>query len=65
MRLRAAVGRLAANKAAMNSLSNQMTQTMAMAKVAGTIKSSTDIMTTMNGLIKVPQLQKNMKDMAR
>jgi len=65
VRLRTAVARLAGNKAAMMSLSNEMTQTLAIAKVAGSIKSSTQVMTSMNNLIKVPELQKTMREMAK
>lgn len=65
VRLRTAVARLAANKATMLSLSNEMTQTLAISNAAGTIKSSTGVMAKMNCLIKIPQLQKTMKEMAK
>lgn len=65
VRLRATVARLAANKANLLALSNEMTQMLAMQRAAGTIQSSSQLMATMNGLIKVPQLHANMKDMAR
>ena len=65
VRLRASVARMAANKANLLAMSNEMTQMLAMTKAAGTIKSSSQLMATMNGLMKVPQMQKNMKDMAK
>lgn len=65
VRLRGAVARMASNKASMLALSNQMTETLALSKAAGTIKASTSVMTSMNNLTKVPQLQKTIKDMAR
>jgi division protein CdvB (Snf7/Vps24/ESCRT-III family) len=65
VRLRGTVARLAANKANLLALSNEMTQMLAMQRAAGSIQASTQLMATMNGLIKVPQLHANMKDMAR
>ena len=65
VRLRGAVARMAGNKASMLALSNQMTETLALSKAAGTIKASTSVMTSMNNLTKVPQLQKTIKDMAK
>lgn len=56
---------MATNKANMLALSNQMTETLALSKAAGTIKATTSVMTTINGLIKVPQLQATMKQMAK
>lgn len=38
---------------------------VAMSKAAGTIKQSSQLMSTMNGLIKIPQLHTNMKEMAK
>jgi charged multivesicular body protein 3 len=65
VRLRGAVARLAGNKANLTALSNEMTQMLAVSNAATTIKSSTQLMTTMNNLVKIPQLQQDMKAMAK
>lgn len=56
---------MAANKANLLALSNEMTQMLAMTKAAGTIKASSQLMATMNGIMKVPKMQQNMKEMAK
>lgn len=65
VRLRGAVARLAGNKANLIALSNEMTQMLAVSKVATTIKQSSTLMATMNNLVKIPRLQQDMKEMAK
>ena len=65
VRLRGTVARLAGNKANLTALSNEMTQMLAVSRAASTIQQSSQLMGTMNKLIKVPQLQQDMKAMAK
>jgi len=53
------------SKAQLNSVSMQLTQNLSMMKIAGIMQKSTQIMTMMNNLIRLPQLNKIMMTMAR
>lgn len=53
------------NKATLISLSAQMSEQLAIARVAGTLRSSADTMKLVNDLIKVPQLSATMRDMSK
>ncbi|KAI9349429.1 Snf7-domain-containing protein [Zopfochytrium polystomum] len=63
-RSRRARDRIHASKAQLNSLVMQLQQQMAAAKIAGTLKKSTDIMKTVNQLIKLPEIAKTMQEMS-
>lgn len=63
--MRRTVTKLAVNKASMLALSNQMTEQLAMARVAGSLQKSSEVMSLVNGLIKVPELQRTMAAMSR
>jgi len=60
---RKAKERIYVAKATMNSVSMQLQSNLAMAKVAGNLAKSTDIMKMMNDLIKLPELNKVMMAM--
>ncbi|KAF2073708.1 hypothetical protein CYY_004996 [Polysphondylium violaceum] len=60
---RRAKERIYVAKATMNSVSMQLQSNLAMAKVAGNLAKSTDIMKMMNDLVKLPELNKVMMAM--
>jgi len=49
----------------MNSILMQMREQLSMIRMSGAIQNSTAVMTAMNNLIKVPEVQKSMMNMAR
>ena len=59
------VERLYQSKAQLNSVSMTLQQQLSMMKTASTMQKSTQIMTHMNNLVKVPAIQKVMMDMSR
>lgn len=65
VRTRAARDRMFNAKAQLNSVSMQLKTQASMVKAAGCVKKSTQVMTAMNKLVKLPELQKTMADMAR
>jgi len=65
LRSRKAKERLYKSKAELNSVSMQLTQNLAMMKMAKTMQKSTQIMSFMNQLVRLPQLNKVMVAMAR
>lgn len=65
VRLRIAVARQVQAKANLMALSEQLTQAVALSRVAGSVKLSTETMVTMNKMMKVPELQKATREMAR
>eukprot|EP01117_Protostelium_nocturnum_P008391 TRINITY_DN2998_c0_g1_i1.p1 TRINITY_DN2998_c0_g1~~TRINITY_DN2998_c0_g1_i1.p1 ORF type:complete len:205 (-),score=97.75 TRINITY_DN2998_c0_g1_i1:42-656(-) len=65
VRSRAAKNRIYTSKAQMNSVSMQLSQNLSMMKMAGVMQKSTAIMSSMNNLIKLPQLNATMMAMAR
>ncbi|KAJ3331650.1 hypothetical protein HDU76_002608 [Blyttiomyces sp. JEL0837] len=64
VRSRKAKDRIHTSKAQLNSLGMQLQQQLAAAKVAGTLKKSTDIMKLVNNLIKLPEIHKTMQEMS-
>lgn len=56
--------RLSVSKAHLGSIGSQLTQQIAMAKVAGSLRKSTEIMKLSNTLVKVPQLSQTMRDLS-
>ncbi|KAI8840162.1 Snf7-domain-containing protein, partial [Chytriomyces cf. hyalinus JEL632] len=63
VRSRKAKDRLHTSKAQLNSLQMQLQQQLAVAKIAGSLKQSTDIMKIVNNLIKLPEIHKTMQEM--
>ncbi|ORZ36791.1 Snf7-domain-containing protein [Catenaria anguillulae PL171] len=57
--------RLHTSKAQLNSVSMQLGQQLAVAKVAGALEKSTEIMKAVNSLVKLPEINMVMQDMAR
>merc|ERR1712106_458677 len=62
---RKSVNKIYAAKANMNSVSLQMKGQMGTIKVAGAMQSSTEVMVTMQQLVKLPEIQKTMMEMSR
>ena len=62
---RKSVNKLYAAKANINSVSMQMKNQLAMVKVAGSLQQSTEVMKTMQQLVKLPEIQKTMMEMSR
>ncbi|EFA79153.1 SNF7 family protein [Heterostelium album PN500] len=62
---RKAKERIYTAKAQMNSVSMQLQQNLSMAKVAGHLAKSTEVMKMMNNLIKLPELNKVMMAMGQ
>ncbi len=57
--------RIYASKAQLNSVVMQMKTQVAQMKLAGSIKSSTDVMKSMSGLMKIPEMQRTMQEMSK
>jgi charged multivesicular body protein 3 len=64
VRSRKATERIYISKAQLNSVALQLTQQAAQLKVAGALKKSTEIMKTVNQLVKIPELHQQMEQMA-
>jgi len=62
---RKCVNRLYQNKAQMISMQAALTEQLGVARVAGTLKQSTEVMASINELIKLPELSKQMQEMAK
>jgi len=62
---RKAVNKIYAAKANLNSIQLQMKGQLAIIKVAGAMQSSTEVMATMQQLVKLPEIQKTMMEMSR
>lgn len=58
-------GRIYASKAQLNSVVMQMKNQVAQMKMAGSIQSSTEVMKTMSGLMRIPEMQKTMTEMSK
>ncbi|KAJ3068095.1 Charged multivesicular body protein 3 [Podochytrium sp. JEL0797] len=65
VRARKAKDRLHTSKAQLNSLQMQLQQQLAVAKIAGSLKQSTDVMKLVNNLIKMPEIQHTMQEMGK
>lgn len=57
--------RIYASQAQINSVVMQMKNQLAQMKIAGSMKSSTEVMKAVSGLIKLPELQKTMQEMSK
>ncbi|BDA50977.1 Charged multivesicular body protein 3 [Coccomyxa sp. Obi] len=60
-----AISRLYVNKAHFISMNSQLTEQLGLAKVAGTLSKSTEIMALVNDLMKAPQLMQTMQQMSK
>ncbi|KAF9453083.1 vacuolar sorting protein VPS24 [Macrolepiota fuliginosa MF-IS2] len=56
--------RLSVSKARLGSISTQLAQQLALAKVTGSLQKSTEIMKLSNSLIKLPQISQTMREMS-
>ncbi|KAJ1451837.1 Snf7-domain-containing protein [Pelagophyceae sp. CCMP2097] len=65
VRTRKTKERMFTAKAQMNSVSMQLQTQAAMVRAAGCMKKSAEVMTVMNKLVKLPELQKTMVNMSR
>eukprot|EP00873_Tetraselmis_striata_P004495 jgi/Tetstr1/424759/TSEL_015276.t1 len=63
--VRKGVNRLYQNKAQMVSMNAHLTEQLGVARVAGTLQKSTELMGAVNELIKLPELNKQMQEMAK
>ena len=62
---RKTVNKLYAAKANINSISMQMKGQLATLKVAGSLQKSTEVMKTMQQLVRLPEIQKTMMEMSK
>jgi division protein CdvB (Snf7/Vps24/ESCRT-III family) len=65
VRLRKARDRMILTKTQLNSVSNQLTQQMAVAKLGSAFQQSTELMSIMNQLVNVPEITETMSQMSR
>ena len=59
------VTRLYVNKAQFISMNSQLTEQLGLAKVAGTLSKSTEVMSIVNDLMRTPALMRDMQQMSR
>eukprot|EP00210_Caulerpa_lentillifera_P005514 g5273.t1 len=59
------VTQLYANKAHMVAMQTALTEQLAVARVSGTLEKSTEVMTAMSDIIKIPELMKITQNLAR
>ncbi|KAJ2725972.1 Vacuolar protein-sorting-associated protein 24 [Coemansia sp. Benny D115] len=57
--------RIASSKAQLNSILLELTRQVAVIKVAGSLQKSTQVMKSVNQLVRVPQLQATMNEMSK
>ncbi|XP_047489208.1 charged multivesicular body protein 3-like isoform X1 [Penaeus chinensis] len=62
---RKAVARIYTTKAHLNSVQSQMKTQLATLRVAGSLQQSTEVMKTMQQLVKLPDISRTMQDMSR
>ncbi|KAJ8317731.1 hypothetical protein KUTeg_005635 [Tegillarca granosa] len=62
---RKAVNKLYASKAHLNSVQMGMKNQLATLRIAGALSKSTEVMKSMQALIKVPEIQATMRDMSK
>ncbi|XP_063435397.1 charged multivesicular body protein 3-like isoform X1 [Mytilus trossulus] len=62
---RKVVNKLYASKAHMNSVSMNMKNQLATLRIAGALEKSTDVMKSMQALIKLPEIQQTMMEMSK
>ncbi|CAM9323239.1 unnamed protein product [Phaeothamnion confervicola] len=63
--VRATKARLYEGRAQMNSVNMQLQQQLALIKVSGCMKKSAEVMAAVGKLVKIPELQQTMTDLAR
>ncbi len=59
------ISRMYVNKAHFISMNSQLTEQLGLAKVAGTLSKSTEVMKIVNDLMRTPQLMQTMQQMSR
>ncbi|CAD7699236.1 unnamed protein product [Ostreobium quekettii] len=59
------VSQLYTNKAHMVSMQAALTEQLAVARVSGTLSKSTEVMTAINKLVKIPELMNNLQEMSK
>jgi charged multivesicular body protein 3 len=65
MRARKAIRKIHTSKAHLNSVQMQMKNQLATVRVSGALKKSTEVMASMQSLIRVPEVAATMRDMSR
>ena len=65
VRLRKARDRMLLTKTQLNSVSNQLTQQMAVAKLGTVFQRSSELMSVMNQLVNVPEITETMSQMSK
>ncbi|XP_059469187.1 charged multivesicular body protein 3 [Neocloeon triangulifer] len=65
LRARKAISKIYSSKAHLNSIQMQMKNQLATIRVAGAVKKSTEVMTSMQHLVRVPEVAATMRDMSR
>ncbi|XP_064465678.1 charged multivesicular body protein 3-like [Ornithodoros turicata] len=65
VRARKAVNRIHASKAQLNSVMMSMNHQLATLRLAGSLQKSTEVMKSMQQLIKVPEVAKTMQDLSK
>lgn len=65
VRARKAVNKMHSSKARINSVQMQMENQLAVVRITGALEKSTQIMTQMQKLIKIPEIQATMQTMAK
>ena len=59
------ISRMYVNKAHFIAMNSQLTEQLGIAKVAGTLSKSTEVMKIVNELMRTPQLMQTMQQMSR
>ncbi len=59
------ISQMYTNRAHFISMNAQLTEQLGMAKVAGTLSKSTEVMKIVNDLMRTPQLMQTMQQMSR
>lgn len=65
VRSRKAISRLYASKAQINSVMMNMNQQLATIRLSGSLQKSTDVMKSMQSLLKLPEIAKTMQDLSK
>ncbi|CAB3369497.1 charged multivesicular body protein 3 [Cloeon dipterum] len=65
LRARKAIAKIYSSKAHLNSIQMQMKNQLATIRVAGALKKSTEVMTSMQHLVRVPEVAATMRELSR
>ncbi|KFM60205.1 Charged multivesicular body protein 3, partial [Stegodyphus mimosarum] len=65
VRARKAINRIYTSKAQINSVQMSMNHQLATLRVAGSLEKSTDVMKSMQNLLKVPEISKTMQELSK